>query len=255
MTSYADTAALMKQQRIPPIVGWEEAAKMLEQWLVIVTVLLGPQERHPTVFELATLLEAADEVNSRLRAQEAVQQYMPAALVQLIQTGFDNIFRQVFTSHLPVRWPHFNPLIRTLTTGHFHLDTITMPEGFRHNLPTAVTPHLTTYPPHKTSAAQRGGEPYTATSQVGVHNPAPLPHLQVGPGFRLRQSMEQAANATGASVPQTDDGRPFCLSYHLKGVSKSNGGVCHAHRTLSPHNQGVLSAWKSRFCDAPPPIH
>ena len=43
LTSYADAAALMKQQRIPPLVGWETAAKMLKQWLVVVTVLLGPQ--------------------------------------------------------------------------------------------------------------------------------------------------------------------------------------------------------------------
>ena len=73
MTSYVDAAALMKQQRIPPIVGWEAAAKMLEQWLVMVTLLLGPQERHPAVFELAKLLEAAEEVISRLRSQAAVQ--------------------------------------------------------------------------------------------------------------------------------------------------------------------------------------
>ena len=71
LTSYADAAALTKQQRIPPIVGWEAAEKVLEQWLVVVTVLLGPQERHPAVFELTTLLEAADEVNSRLRSQAA----------------------------------------------------------------------------------------------------------------------------------------------------------------------------------------
>ena len=63
MIPYADAYALMKQQRIPPIVGWEAAAKMMEQWLVLVTVVLGPQERHPAVFELATLLEAADKVN------------------------------------------------------------------------------------------------------------------------------------------------------------------------------------------------
>ena len=30
LTSYADAAALMKQQHISPIVGWEAAAKMLE---------------------------------------------------------------------------------------------------------------------------------------------------------------------------------------------------------------------------------
>ena len=81
MTSYVDAAPLMKQQRIPPIVGWEAAANMLEQWLVVVTVLLGPQEIHPAVLQLATLLEAADEVNSCLQAQAAVQQDMPASLV------------------------------------------------------------------------------------------------------------------------------------------------------------------------------
>ena len=31
MTSYANVAALMKQQRILPIVGWEAAANILEQ--------------------------------------------------------------------------------------------------------------------------------------------------------------------------------------------------------------------------------
>ena len=43
LTSYDDATMLMKQQRIPPIVGWEPAAKMLKQWLIVVTVLLGPQ--------------------------------------------------------------------------------------------------------------------------------------------------------------------------------------------------------------------
>ena len=66
MISYLDAAALTKQQRILPIVGWEAAAKMLHQWLVVVTVLLRSQERHLAVFELATLLAAAEEVNSRL---------------------------------------------------------------------------------------------------------------------------------------------------------------------------------------------
>ena len=86
LTSYVDAVSLMKQQRISPIVVWEAESKMLEQWLVVVTVLLGPQERHPAVFELAKLLLAAEEVNSHLRAQALVQQDMPVALVQIIQT-------------------------------------------------------------------------------------------------------------------------------------------------------------------------
>ena len=143
ITSYMVAAVLMKKEYIPPIVGWEAAAKMLKLCLVIVTFLLGPKECHPAVFELAALLEAAEEVNSRLQAKAAVQKDMPAALIRLIQTDFNESFCQVFTSHLPVRWPHFTPLIRTLTTGHFHPDTVTILGGFRHNQPTAIAPHQT----------------------------------------------------------------------------------------------------------------
>ena len=89
---------------------------------------------------------------------------------------------------------------------------------------------------------------------MAVQNPHPLPHLQVGPGFRIKQSMEKATIATGSPVPQTADGRPFCFSYHLKGMCNSNCGGRHAHRTLSPHEQGILSAWKSRLCTDPHPV-
>ena len=220
---------------------------MLEQWLLVVKVLLGPHECHPPVFKLATLLEAANEVNSRLRAQEGAQQDMPAALVRLIQTEFNKSFQKVFTSHLPVRWPHLTPLIRTLTTGNFRPNTITMPDGFRLNVPTALASYRATAPLYR-APSQRGGDEHTATSQVAVQNPNPLPHLQVGPGFRLRQSMEKVTIATGSPVPQKADGRPFCMSYHLKGVCNSNCGGRHAHRTLYPNERGILSARKSRFC-------
>ena len=81
LTSYTNAATLMKQQHIPPIFGWKVATKMLEQCLIMVMVLLGPQERYSAVFELATLLEAANEFNSHLQSQAAVQQDMLAALV------------------------------------------------------------------------------------------------------------------------------------------------------------------------------
>ena len=118
MTSYANAAALMKQQRIPPIVGWEVAAKMLEQWLVMLTVLLGTQERYPAVFELATLLAAADEVNSRLQAQVAVQQDIPAALFRIIQTEFNESFRQPPSALASLYPPFIQPHHRAHPTEH-----------------------------------------------------------------------------------------------------------------------------------------
>ena len=66
--------------------------------------------------------------------------------------------------------------------------------------------------------------------------------------------MEQSNITTGSPLLQRADGRPFCLSYHLKGVCNSNCGGHHAHRMLSPHNWGILSAWKSRFCAETHPV-
>ena len=115
---------------------------MLEQWLAVTTILLGQQERDPAVFELATLLEAADKVNSRLRSQASVQQYTPEALIRLMQTEFNKIFQQVFAGHLLVLWPHFTPLTRTLTTGHCHPGTVTMPGGFHPKIPCTKAPPI-----------------------------------------------------------------------------------------------------------------
>ena len=175
--------------------------------------------------------------------------------MRLTQSEFNESFRQVFTIHLPVRWPHFTPLIRTLTTGHLHLGTVTMHRGFRTSTPSSPTPPRRAAPPPKTQhTAQKGGDTSMRVLQVAVKNPAPLPHLQVGPGLCLRHYMEQASDVTGTPVPHTDDGHPLCLSYHLKGVCNSNYGSRHAHRNLYSHKQGVLSARKSRFCAAQPPV-
>ena len=116
MTLYADAAMMIKQQRVPSIIDWGMTENILEQWLVVATILLRTQERHQAVFEMVTILEAADEVNSRLRFQPAVQKYVPTDLSRLIQTDFNKNFRKVFASHLPVRWTQFTRLIITLTT-------------------------------------------------------------------------------------------------------------------------------------------
>ena len=68
LTSYTNTAVLMIKQQISPIVIWEGAAKTLEQWLMLLDVILGPPELHPAIHELIVLVEAADEVSARLRA-------------------------------------------------------------------------------------------------------------------------------------------------------------------------------------------
>ena len=40
--SYECTATMMTKQKIVPIIGWEDATKVLDQWMVILDVNLGP---------------------------------------------------------------------------------------------------------------------------------------------------------------------------------------------------------------------
>ena len=92
LTSYFDTTALMTKEHIAPIIGWERAANMLEQWLVLIDVILGPPEPHPAIYKLSVLVEVADNVSARLHAQAHHQPDMPEMLIHLVQTELKESF-------------------------------------------------------------------------------------------------------------------------------------------------------------------
>ena len=71
--------------------------------------------------------------------------------------------------------------------------------------------------------------------------------MQIGPGFRIRTAIDAAA-ADGVDIPQTDDGRHFCLSYHLKVVCNMYCGGRHLHRPLSQIEFGRLGKWRDSYC-------
>ena len=63
-----------------------------------------------------------------------------------------------------------------------------------------------------------------------------------------------AEEINGMSVPLTDAGCHFILSYHLKGVRNSNCGSPHVHRRLLKSDNGLLAVWKVQFCRTLPPL-
>ena len=91
--------------------------------------------------------------------------------------------------------------------------------------------------------------------QEEEQNPYPAPLLQVGPGFLIRRVIDDTASQ-GVDIPETDDGRHFCLSFHLKGMCNSNCGGRHSHRALSQSKFGRLVGWCEKFCseEAAPPV-
>ena len=52
LMSYTNTALLMTKQRISPILVWEGSVKLLNQWLMLIDVIIGPPELHPAICEL-----------------------------------------------------------------------------------------------------------------------------------------------------------------------------------------------------------
>ena len=57
-----------------------------------------------------------------------------------------------------------------------------------------------------------------------------------------------AAAVDRVDIPQTDNGRHFCLSYHLKGVSNTNCVGRNSHRPLSHNKFRRLGEWRNRYC-------
>ena len=53
---------------------------------MLIYVILGPPELNPDVHDISVLVEAAEEVSTRLCVQAYHQAYMPEALIRLIQT-------------------------------------------------------------------------------------------------------------------------------------------------------------------------
>ena len=60
----------------------------------------------------------------------------------------------------------------------------------------------------------------------------PDPELQVGTGFWICTEIDEAVGQV-FDIPATDDGRHFCLSFHLKRVCNSYCIGRHSYRPLS----------------------
>ena len=75
-------------------------------------------------------------------------------------------------------------------------------------------------------------------------------------GFRICRTIDAAAEEI-VEISITDDGRHFCLNYHLKGVCKSKCGGRRSHRIMFQGEMGRMTAWRDQLCaeDADPPVN
>ena len=189
------------------------------------------------------------------------QPSFPAAILHLIQQEFNKSFHRALERQKRVQWPDFDSLRQALAAGEFRPELVALsgeiapPERLT-LLPAVPRRVATKAPPQET-----GTPPPPLAHQIRnqcqeeEQNPYPAPLLQVGPGFLIRRVIDDTASQ-GVDIPETDDGRHFCLSFHLKGMCNSNCGGRHSHRALSQSKFGRLVGWCEKFCseEAAPPV-
>ena len=66
LVTYSNTALLLQHQEVAPIIGWEAAVNILEQWVVFLTVIMVLVSSLHAVYEITMYIDASDEVNVRL---------------------------------------------------------------------------------------------------------------------------------------------------------------------------------------------
>ena len=109
---------------------------------------------------------------------------------------FNESFRKVFTSALPVSWSQITTLTHTLSTRHFKPEFVVIPGGFQ-DIRGPSTGRLGSKP---RAPLQNNG--YRGTRhrqktvkkavQESVHNLVPIPSLQVGIMFKLWIAIDMA---------------------------------------------------------------
>ena len=58
LTAFANTSTILHRQKVSPIIGWEATVSILEQWNILLEVILGTVGRNSSIYKLSMLIEA-----------------------------------------------------------------------------------------------------------------------------------------------------------------------------------------------------
>ena len=95
LTSFSCTRLLLGRQKVAPVESWDESASQIKFWLVLCAVVVGTVDTHPATVDMMALVEETRFVQACMRAQCCCQPIIPFDLLSLLQTEYNNSFRQV----------------------------------------------------------------------------------------------------------------------------------------------------------------
>ena len=92
--SFADTSLFPAKKRVELVTSWEMAENQIESWGMFYHVLLVDADIHPTTYEICNLIKENSYARERIWAQIHRQTKFPVGLLCLLQTEFNESFRQ-----------------------------------------------------------------------------------------------------------------------------------------------------------------
>ena len=130
LTSYDNMASLFQFYHISSILLWEAAAKTLEQWDVLLSIILVPLDTHLDVYKLVVIIKATKHVSVSLQVKTQYQKCTPEDLIELTHTDFNRRICKISTSLLLVRCPNLAKLAKILALSHFCTISMLIPDGY-----------------------------------------------------------------------------------------------------------------------------
>ena len=154
---------------------------------------------------------------------------------------------------------NFKSLRRDLATRNFRPELVTLPGGIAppnrpQFSPAAPLRQALTTPLPEAGTSTTTQIQCLRRNQEAEQKPHPSPQMQIGPGFRTRMAIGEAA-ANGIDNTLKDDGFHFLLLYYLKGVWNTHCSDQHLHRPLPQIRFWRLVESIDCFCgreEAPP---
>mmetsp|Transcript_50719 Transcript_50719/g.152753 ORF Transcript_50719/g.152753 Transcript_50719/m.152753 type:complete len:351 (-) Transcript_50719:1150-2202(-) len=232
--SYNDVARIFAQAKVPTIPTWAQSTIVMEHWRVLCHLFLG-RKMHPGIAQMENFLATTDSLKVTLGKQAKSSLSLGTAVIRVLQTEYNESFCQYLWGTGPVIWPDLAKLNRGLATGKFKPEQVSLPFPWRSSShpPPSPTHQPRTNPAAAPTLAAPWPVPMQPTRQWtpggGGRSQQPDPNLtsyqelKVG-HIKFRPIIEWSATQPGGTIPLTDEGNPFFMTYHYKATCNSRFG-------------------------------
>ena len=258
----AETRAALRTAKILPIRRYTELFANLAHFEIFMDVCLGPA--HTIVADLRYVREYLQDDQLRLERALTADPKLGSQIVTMVRLQVAGFLRTACHSAGHLIIPNLRGMADDLRFGTW------VPPRLPHSLLNLLAPqqqqqqryqppmyqhqqHQRWQPQQQTYAQPQAQQGY---AQNQFQNAPRAQNTNFHTAWRffpaLKPIVDGAKFVQGGTVPHTDEGIPFCLTFQFKGDCRANCTGRTTHRRPTPAEFARLDAWHQRFCRVAP---